>query len=461
MSGDLRPQEVVERVLELSQADDCIVMARVSSGANARWANNTATTNGLIETARLSVVSIVDNRVGSVSSTYFPEGRLEAVVRASEAACSQRPEAEDHMPLLAGDAPSPGWEAPPLATGAEALSGFAGGLGEILERADGEGVQLFGYAEHATDTTYLGTSTGLRRQHGQPVGRVEINAKSTDHSLSAWAGEATAGPLDSVDLPALYERLGQRLEWSSTRLDLPPGRYQVLLEPSAVADMLISGYWAGSARWADEGRTVFSRPGGGNRIGDRLYPHGVTIYSDPHEPGLEVTPFVMTLTSSPYESVFDCGLDTDRTTWVDDGVLRALITTRHWAARSGAEQVTPYVENLVFASDSDRDLDDMIAATERALLVTCFWYIREVDPQTLLLTGLTRDGVFLVEDGAVKGAVNNYRYNMSPVRMLAQTSEAGRTQATLAREWGDYFPFAKMPPLRVEDFNMSSVSDAT
>ena len=457
----MRPQEVVERALQLSEADDCVVMARVSSGANARWANNTATTNGLVETSQLSVVSIVDKRVGSVSSTYFPEERLESLVRASEAACSQRPEAEDHMPLLSGDGPSPEWEAAPLISGAESLSGFAGGLGEILEQADAESIPLFGYAEHATTTTYLGTSTGLRRQHAQPVGRVEINAKSADHSRSAWAGEATTGPLASVDVPGLYGRLVQRLEWSGTRLELPPGRYQVLLEPSAVADMLISGYWASSARWADEGRTVFSRPGGGNRIGERLYPDGVTIYSDPHEPGLEVAPFVMTLASSPYESVFDCGLDTARTTWVGDGVLRALVTTRHWAARSGAEQITPYVENLVFASGSDRDLEDMIASTERALLVTCFWYIREVDPQTLLLTGLTRDGVFLVEDGAVKGAVNNYRYNMSPVRMLAQMSEAGRTQATLPREWGDYFPFAKMPPLRVEDFNMSSVSDAT
>lgn len=104
----------------------------------------------------------------------------------------------------------------------------------------------------------------------------------------------------------------------------------------------------------------------------------------------------------------------------------------------------------------------MIASTTGpALLVTCFWYIREVDPRTLLLTGLTRDGVFLVEDGEVKGAVNNFRFNMSPVDLLAQAIEVGASVPTLPREFGDWFRSVKAPPLRVERFNMSSVSAAT
>ncbi|HEX2064824.1 MAG TPA: metallopeptidase TldD-related protein, partial [Acidimicrobiales bacterium] len=214
-----------------------------------------------------------------------------------------------------------------------------------------------------------------------------------------------------------------------------------------------------SARDADEGRTVFSKAGGGNRIGERLFGEDVTLYSDPLEPGLEVMPFSLSVASSSYASLFDSGLDTGRTEWVEDGVLRHLITTRHWAARSGAT-ATPYVGNMIFAAESGPTLEDMIASTERALLVTCVWYIREVDPQTLLLTGLTRDGVFLVEDGKVKGAVNNFRYNMSPVHMLAQASEVGRAERTLPREFGDWFSFVKTPPLRVDDFNMSSVSQA-
>ena len=157
--------------------------------------------------------------------------------------------------------------------------------------------------------------------------------------------------------------------------------------------------------------------------------------------------------------MFDNGLDISKTTWVDSGKLDRLVTTRHWAGKTGATP-TPPVGNIVFES-SGPDLDAMISSTKRALMVTCLWYIRTVDPRTLLLTGLTRDGVFLVEDGEVRGAVNNFRFNMSPVDMLAQTLEAGATEPGLAREGGDFFPFAKVPPLRVDRFNMSSVSEAT
>ena len=455
----MRPlPETAEHVLSLSRADDCIVLALASTSANARWANNTSTTNGLTESTALSVVSVIDERVGTVSSTYFPEERLESLVRRSEAACAGKPKADDYMPLLAGDE-APGWAAPAETAGAEVFAGFAPALGQALERAQDEHIRLFGYAEHTTTTTWLATSSGLRRRHTQPAGRVEVNAKSQDLSRSAWVGRSTTDALADVELPGMYERLVQRLEWSEAALDLPPGDYQVLLEPSAVADMLIYAYWSSSARDADEGKTVFSRPGGGNLIGERLYGPGVTVYSDPAEPGLEVAPFVTAVASSSYASVFDCGLPKARTEWVSDGVLRALVTTRHWAERSGAE-AKPMIGNLVLARESGPTLEEMIATTERALLVTCFWYIREVDPQTLLLTGLTRDGVFLVENGEVKGGVNNFRYNMSPVRMLAQATEMGRSEATLPREFGDYFSFAKMPPLRVDDFHMSSASEA-
>ncbi|MDQ3570910.1 MAG: metallopeptidase TldD-related protein [Actinomycetota bacterium] len=452
--------ETAEQVLSLSRADDCIVVAKASASANARWANNTSTTNGLVDTTAISIVSVIDERVGTVSSTHFPDERLESLVRRSEAACAGKPKADDYMPLLAEDGQPADWESPATTEGAEVFTGFGPALGQAMERAEGQGIRLFGYAEHGTTTTWLATSGGLRRRHTQPAGRVELNAKTSDLSRSTWAGRATTGALADVDVSGMYEHLVQRLEWSAATVELPPRDYQVLLEPSAVADMLIYAYWASSAREADEGRTVFSKPGGGSRIGERLYPSGLTVYSDPYETGLEVTPFSTAVASSSYSSVFDCGLPQARTEWVSDGVLRALITTRHWAQRSGGGKVTPLIGNLVLASESGPTLEEMIAATDRALLVTCFWYIRQVDPQTLLLTGLTRDGVFLVEDGKVKGAVNNFRYNMSPVRMLAQVREVGRSQPTLPREFGDYFSFAKMPPLRVDDFHMSSVSEA-
>jgi predicted Zn-dependent protease len=166
--------------------------------------------------------------------------------------------------------------------------------------------------------------------------------------------------------------------------------------------------------------------------------------------------------SGPESSVFDNGFPLSRTSWIRDGSLAALISSRHSAAAAGLP-VTPAIGNLTFATSAAAPptLEQMIASTGRGLLLTCLWYIREVDPQTLLLTGLTRDGVYLVENGEVVGAVNNFRFNESPVGMLGRLLEVGATVPTLPREWGDYFNRAAMPPVRVEGFNMSSVSQAS
>jgi predicted Zn-dependent protease len=176
--------------------------------------------------------------------------------------------------------------------------------------------------------------------------------------------------------------------------------------------------------------------------------------------GLPCAPFVVAEASGASQSVFDNGLATGETDWIRDGELRALIQTRHSAALTG-QPTTPAIDNLMIASaDATRGLDEMIAATDRGLLLTCLWYIREVDPQNLLLTGLTRDGVYLVEGGEIVAEVNNFRFNESPVDLLGRLTEVGRTERTLAREFGDYFTRTAMPTWRVGDFNMSSVSQA-
>lgn len=450
--------ETLEKVLKLSRADDCIAIAYESSTANIRWANNSSTTNGVSTNAQLYVISIIDKRVGVVGKSYFADERLEEIVRESEKACDGKPQAEDYLPLLQYTRGDEEWNETHEPTGIEVFEEFAPNLARLFEKGERSSVKLFGYAEHGSSTLHLATSGGARRRHSQTNGKVEVNAKTPDFLTSAWSGK-TSRTFRDIDLDGIYERLKQRLEWSSTSLSMDPGHYQVLLEPSAVSDMLIYSYWTSSARDADEGRTVFSKPGGGNRIGEQIYDNGVNIYSDPHEPGLEVSPFNVTVGSSSFASIFDNGLPIERTEWARGGVVENLIVPRYWAEKSNANPV-PYIDNLIMSGDGF-GLEEMIENTERALLVTCLWYIREVDPQTLLLTGLTRDGVFLIENGSVKGAVNNFRYNMSPIAMLAQVAEIGRSELTLAREWGDYFHSAKMPPLRIDNFNMSSVSQAT
>jgi predicted Zn-dependent protease len=160
------------------------------------------------------------------------------------------------------------------------------------------------------------------------------------------------------------------------------------------------------------------------------------------------------------QSVFDNGAPVQPTSWIADGLLANLIRSRNWAARSGADPVYP-VDNLILDGGGTASTQDMIASTKRGLLLTCLWYIRQVDPQTLLLTGLTRDGVYLIEDGQIVGAVNNFRFNESPIDLLGRISEVGRTEHTLPREWSDYFTRTAMPTVRVPDFNMSTVSRAS
>jgi predicted Zn-dependent protease len=351
---------------------------------------------------------------------------------------------------------SPDFTDAPAETSSAVFADFAPALGESFARAHAGGRELYGFANHELVSSYLGTSTGLRLRHDQPNGTLEVNAKSPDRTRSAWAGRSTRDFKD-VDPGALDAELAQRLDWARRRIELPAGRYETLLPPTAVADLLIYQLWSSAARDAAEGRTVFSRPGGGTRVGERLTELPLTLRSDPNEPGLESAPFVLAHASGDSASVFDNGLPLTATDWVREGELAHLTTTRHSAGLTGLP-VAPAIDNLILDGGEDRSLDEMVAATGRGLLLTCLWYIREVDPATLLLTGLTRDGVYLVEDGEVVGEVNNFRFNESPVDLLGRAVEAGRTEKTLPREWSDWFTRAAMPALRVPDFNMSSVS---
>ncbi|MGA5525189.1 metallopeptidase TldD-related protein [Streptomyces pseudogriseolus] len=455
-----KPHEIVEQALELSRSDGCVVIADEHSSANLRWAGNALTTNGVTRGRTLTVIATVDGAQGTasgvVSRSAVTVDELEPLVRAAEAAARGAGPAEDAQPLVTGVDPSPEFTEPPAETTSAVFADFAPALGEAFARARAGGRELYGFANHEMVSTYLGTSAGLRLRHDQPNGTLEINAKSPDRTRSAWAGRSTRDFKD-VDPAALDADLAVRLGWAQRRLELPAGRYETLLPPTAVADLLIYQLWSASGRDAAEGRTVFSRPGGGTRVGERLTELPLTLRSDPAEPGLESAPFVIAHSSGGDQSVFDNGLPLSATDWVREGELHRLTTSRHSAGLTGLP-AAPAVDNLILDGGEDRSLEEMVASTERGLLLTCLWYIREVDPATLLLTGLTRDGVYLVENGEVTGEVNNFRFNESPVDLLGRAAEAGRTEKTLPREWGDWFTRAAMPALRIPDFNMSSVS---
>jgi predicted Zn-dependent protease len=460
MTSRTTPHEIVERTLELSRADGCVVLAEERSSANLRWAANALTTNGVTRGRTLTVIATVDGAEGTASGVVTRSAvtadDLEPLVRAAEAAARDAGPAEDAQPLVGGAPHAASFTEPPAETSSEVFAAFAPALGEAFAAAGAAGRELYGFAYHELTSTYLGTSAGLRLRHDQPTGTLELNAKSADHTRSAWAGASTRDFTD-VDPLAMDANLARRLGWAERRVELPAGRYETLLPPTAVADLLIYQMWSAGARDAAEGRTVFSRPGGGTRIGEKLAPLPLTLRSNPAEPGLECAPFVVAHASGDDSSVFDNGLPVGPAEWIREGTLQQLVTSRHTSGLTGVP-VAPAGDNLILDGGSERSLAEMVADTERGLLLTCLWYIREVDPATLLLTGLTRDGVYLVENGEVTGAVNNFRFNESPVDVLGRAVEAGRTERTLPREWSDWFTRAAAPALRVPDFNMSSVS---
>ena len=452
-------QQVVEIALaeaaRLGKADETIVTVADRSDAALRWANNSMTTNGVSMQRKTTVISVVRRgdrgHVASLTSSEVDPSVIPALVAASQEAALAAPKARDSAPPLPATDAASDWDAPIPGTGVEVFAGVA----EALTRGFGRSDTLYGYARHIVETTFVATSSGLRRRYTQPTGSVEINAKRDGGS--AWAGTSTP---DFVDVPtdSMLEQLSTRLGWAQRTVELPAGRYETILPSSAVADLMIYLSWSMDGRGAQEGRTALSAPGGGTRVGEKLTDLPLTLYSDPAAAALECLPFVAVASSSERASVFDNGMGIDRVDWIRDGSINALAYPRAAAAEFDVP-VAVAADNLLMTGGT-ASLAEMIAGTERGLLLTTLWYIRVVDPPVLLLTGLTRDGVYLVEDGQVRGAVNNFRFNESPLDLLTRVSQAGASEVTLPREWGDWATRAAMPSLRIPDFHMSSVSRA-
>jgi predicted Zn-dependent protease len=455
----ITPQHVVNLVLaeaaKAGRADETMVLVTDRIEATLRWAGNSMTTNGVSVSRSLAVISIVRQGdsayIGTVVSAEVDPAVIPGLVLASQAAAVTAPEAGDAAPLLVDNGVSADWDAPVPGTGPEVFADVAGALSRAFRGPD----PLYGFAHHSVSTTFLASSTGLRRRYTQPAGGVEINAKRGD--ASAWAGMGTPNFVD-VPTDQLLEDLAIRLGWAQRSVELPAGRYETIMPPSTVADMMIYLAWTMSGRAAQEGRTAFSAPGGGTLVGERLTDLPLTLFSDPMAPGLACTPFVAVNNSSETVSVFDNGMEIGQVDWIRDGVINALAYPRATAAKYDTK-VAVAADNMVMTGGS-ADLADMIAATEHGLLLTTLWYIREVDPTTMLLTGLTRDGVYLIDDGEVTAAVNNFRFNESPLDLLRRATQAGVSEKTLPREWGDWVTRAAMPSLRIPDFYMSSVSQA-
>ena len=458
-------QELVERGLTSAGAlgaDGCIVLVDESSHVDVRFALNTTTTNGVQRGRSVSLIALSGESVGSArrSGEVGADGMAEMAAAALADARAAAPASDAFALVEVPQArPDRDFGLDPVETDSAALESVLSALSGAFGRARDRDAVLAGFAEQDLATLYLGSSTGLRLSHAQPTAAVSLVGRTADGSGSAWVAEPTIAP----SLERMEQEIWRRLDWATRQIALEAGRYEVIMPPSAVSDMMATlAFGALGGQDAEDGRTVFSREGGGTRVGERITPLPFTLSSDPFAQDIECMPFVATGASSSEVSVFDNGLPSTRTDWLHEGVLARLRYHRAGAARSGVE-MAPYIDNLMLrCGDHDGgSVDDMVARTERGLLLTCLWYIREVDPATALSTGLTRDGVYVIEDGAVIGAANNFRFNESPVDLLARATEVGTPVRSLGREFGEYLNRTIVPPLRIPDYNMSSVSQAS
>ncbi len=453
-------QELIEKITSIASCDECIVVIKDKSQANLRWAGSTLTTNGVIAERSVTVIAFVamDGGMASGGITRTDVTLAEAPQLLADAISAARAagRAQDFAPIAThieiGD-----WSGEHVPTGPAVFSNFAPALGDMFSRSVADAIELFGYAEHTHETTWIGSKGGLRLRKDSPVGRVEMTGKSHDRSRSTWNGVETHDFKD-VSVAAIDAQIRQRLTWQGNKIDLPPGRYDTLLPSGSVADLFTYMMWVSGARDAHEGQSVFSKKGGGTRVGEKLSNVGYQFFSDPQYKQLPAANFVATAISSPFSSVFDNGQPINRVDWFKDGVLQSLIQTRATAALTELD-FTPIGENAIMSVDGGvGDLDDLVKKLDNGLLLTTFWYIRMVDPNSLLLTGLTRDGVYHVKGGEVIGATNNFRWNDSPVSALNRILHAGATQWTQPREWAGDMSNMAAPPLVIKDFNMSTVS---
>ncbi len=454
----------MEQALTASQARDCMVIVQESHEVNLRFAANALTTNGTMTARSATVISTADVDGGvsaaSVTGPLACVDDLMVLVRKADEAALGAPADDEAQPLVTGQVDADFADSA-YRVGPDDFAGLARDLGSAFDRARGDGHLLFGFAEYRQTTTWLATSAGVRRRAVEPMGRLELNAKMPDLVNSAWVGQQSNDFTD-VDVATMHEELQRRLGWGARRIDLPADSYETILPPGAVVDLLFCAYNAMSARDAEQGRSVFAaKTRGTTRVGEKLSALPLTMTSDPEDERLPVAPFAVVPTSWPgMMSVFDNGAPVGRIDWLRDGELSSLARTRAAAQRAGSDDMVFPTENLLIDAGGSASVQEMIASTKRALLLTCLWYVRTVDPQTLLLTGLTRDGVYLIEDGEVVGAVNNFRFNESPIDLLRRATEASVAEHVLCREWSDWFTRSVAPALRIPDFTMSTVSAA-
>jgi predicted Zn-dependent protease len=446
MSGSVMSREaaqaVLERVMGFSKADRIQVSVNSSRSSNTRFAANQLSTAGTVEDAGVSIQSWYGSRHAGARTNDLSDASLRSAVAQSEAQARLAPEDPEDMPLLGPQTYVPTMsyfdstaELSPGDRAQAALTALS------VTRASGD-LLASGFLETRASATALANSAGLSAYDRTTSANYTLTVRTTDGTGSGWAG-ADNPDWTKLDFRSVSSRAIDKARASIDPVAIEPGRYTAILEPQAVGDLTQLMLYALSARSADEGRSPFAKEGGGNKIGEKILDARISMISDPQDPILLARPFDGE------------GLPLGRQVWIENGVLKALNYSRYWARKMGKTATGGPSSCLIPGGNTS--VEEMMAQTERGVLLTRLWYLRQVDPRSILYTGLTRDGTFLIENGKISKAIRNFRFNESPLFMLNGVEAMGPAQRLAGTESGGD---VAMPALKVRDFNFTSLSEA-
>ncbi len=439
---------ILEKIIELSRADESEATLQGSISGNIRYALNTVTTSGIVNDTTLVVNSAFGRRSGTATINEFDDASLEKIVRRSEELARLAPENPEHMGILGPQeyVESNAW----FDSTANITPEFrAHAAADSIEASRKKDLTAAGFMTDSAAFQAMLNSKGLFAYHTSTDVDFTVTTRSSDGTGSGWATRNYAD-VNQLDTAAASQVAIDKALLSREPQTLKPGKYTVILEPAASLGLLRNMLNAFDARNADEGRSFLSKKGGGNKLGEKLFDERVNVWADPAHAEVPASPWASN--GLPQPSLY----------LIKNGVVKNLLYSRYWAEKQDTEPV-PGPNNAIMAG-TEASSEDLIADTESGVLVTRTWYIRTVNPQTLLYTGLTRDGTFFIEDGKIKYPVKNFRFNESPIAMLNNLEALGKPQRLAAGLFGFISRGGRVPllipPMKVRDFTFSSLSDA-
>jgi len=435
-------QALLKKVLSYSKADECEVNINGGDSGNIRYARNAVSTSGGITQSTLVAQSSYGKKVGVATINEFDDASLEKVVRRSEELAKLAPDNPEFVKNLGPQqypAESKTFEPSTAAIDPKFRADL---VAQSLQIAKENNVIAAGYMDNSANYSAMMNTSGLFAYNAATNVDFSVTLRTEDGKGSGYITKAY-NDVNKLDVVAATKVAAKKAAGSASAKAIEPGKYTVILEPAAALVLLETMFFAMDARSADEGRSFLSKAGGGTKLGEKLVDEKVTIYSDPQNPELPTSPWN------------GDGRPQEKINWINKGIIENLYYSRYWAEKKNVKAIPS--PDAIIMEGTNASLEDLIKGTEKGILVTKLWYIRSVDPQTVLQTGLTRDGTFYIENGEIKFPIKNFRFNESPVIMLNNLDALGKPERTVSGESGIN---ALIPPMRIRDFTFSSLSDA-